>query len=179
MMTLPTREAVALVLALLLAADAHAIEKISLDWRDVGKAASGRKVVLVLSDQSQLAGKIVEVQSDRLVFDVRKTLPADLYKKGRTSLPRKDVSLIRVSRRGFWWQLTGAGAGFLLGGYAGYQAGSRAFGDNSGGRGLSLAVVVMTGITLAGFLLGRQADQKTILIQVVPANSVDIAALSY
>ncbi len=179
MMTLPTRGVIALAMSLLLVADAPAIEKVSLDWRDVAKATSGKKVVVVLSDQSQVGGKIVEVQSDRLVFDVRKTLPTDQHRKGRTSFPRKDVSMIRILRRGFWWQLTGASAGFFLGGYAGYQAGSRAFGDNSGGRGLSLALVVMTGITLVGLLLGRQADQKTILIEVVPAHSMDVAAVHY
>lgn len=158
-------------MSFLLTAQAVAAEKLRLTWDEAGRKISRKNVTLILPDGVEVSGKVVEFQPGGMSLDIRKTSNRSAHPKGRALIARQDISAVQFSLHGFVWQLVGTGAGFVGGGYLGVEAALRTYGDENS-AGLKVAVAVWAGITALGFLLGRVADHKTILIEIIPEKVV-------
>ena len=74
---------------------------------------------MILPDGTVIKGKALEVRPDELVVDVRRTSNPQLHAKGRTAIPRLDVSTIELFLRRTPGAHSDAGAiGAAVGGVA-------------------------------------------------------------
>jgi hypothetical protein len=68
-------------------------------WNELARMISGMKIRTVLPDGTAISGQALEVRPDELVVDVRQTSNPRLHAKGRTEIPRSDVSAIELFPR--------------------------------------------------------------------------------
>jgi hypothetical protein len=59
----------------------------------------GMNIRMILPDGTVIRGQALEVRPDELVVDVRRTSNPQLHAKGRTGIPRSDVSAIELYLR--------------------------------------------------------------------------------
>jgi hypothetical protein len=59
----------------------------------------GMNIRMMLPDTTVIRGQALEVRPDELVVDVRRTSNPQLHAKGRTAIPRSDVSTIELFLR--------------------------------------------------------------------------------
>ena len=65
-------------------------------WNELSHLIPGLNIRMSLPDGTTIRGQALEVRPDELVVDVRRTSNARLHGKGRTSIPRSDVSAIEL-----------------------------------------------------------------------------------
>ena len=65
-------------------------------WNELSRMIPGMNIRMSLPDGTTIRGQALEVRPDELVVDVRRTSNARLHGKGRTSIPRSDVSAIEI-----------------------------------------------------------------------------------
>jgi hypothetical protein len=65
-------------------------------WDDLSRAIPGMKIRLMLPDGTVLGGQALDVRPDELVIDVRRTSNPRRHARGRTGIPRSDVSAIEL-----------------------------------------------------------------------------------
>ena len=68
-------------------------------WSDLPRMIEGMEIRMLLPDATRIAGHVLEVRPDELVVDVRRTSNSRLHGKGRTEIPRSDVSSIELFLR--------------------------------------------------------------------------------
>ena len=65
-------------------------------WNELSRMIPGMNVRMMLPDTTVIRGRALEVRPDELVVDVRRTSNSQLHAKGRTVIPRSDVSTIEL-----------------------------------------------------------------------------------
>ena len=65
-------------------------------WNDLYRMIPGMNIRMMLPDTTVIRGRALEVRPDELVVDVRRTSNSQLHAKGRTVIPRSDVSTIEL-----------------------------------------------------------------------------------
>ncbi len=94
-------------------------ERIELKWSELGQAVAGRTVQMVLPDGTSLKGPVLNVTSEALEIQIKKTSNRQTYPKGQISIPRSSVSVLRYTQvRGRWRAIgtaIGAGASAVVG----------------------------------------------------------------
>jgi hypothetical protein len=68
-------------------------------WNDLSRMIPGMNIRMILPDGTVIRGQALEVRPDELVVDVRRTSNPRLHAKGRTAIPRSDVSAIELFLR--------------------------------------------------------------------------------
>ena len=68
-------------------------------WDDLSRMIPGMTIRLMLPDTTLIRGQALDVRPDALVIDVRRTSNERLHAKGRTVIPRADVSTIELFPR--------------------------------------------------------------------------------
>ena len=68
-------------------------------WDELSRMIPGMDVQIALPDMTRVRGRAIEMGQDALVIDVRHTSNERLHAKGRTEIPRSDVSTIEVFLR--------------------------------------------------------------------------------
>lgn len=88
-------------------------------WDELSRMILGMDIRVILPDQTLIRGRALEVRPDVLVVDVRRTSNPRLHAKGRTDIPRADVSTIELfSRRSPGAKPDASAIGAALGGVA-------------------------------------------------------------
>ena len=65
-------------------------------WNELSRMIPGMNVRMMLPDTTVIRGRALDVRPDELVVDVRRTSNSQLHAKGRTVIPRSDVSTIEL-----------------------------------------------------------------------------------
>ena len=68
-------------------------------WNELPRMIQGMNIRMRLPDTTVIRGRALEVRPDELVVDVRRTSNPQLHAKGRTAIPRLDVSTIELFLR--------------------------------------------------------------------------------
>ena len=68
-------------------------------WNELSRMIPGMNIRMTLPDGTVIRGQVLEVRPDELVVDVRRTSNGRLHPKGRTGIPRPDVSAIELFLR--------------------------------------------------------------------------------
>jgi hypothetical protein len=128
---------------------------------------SAQIVEFTMTGGATLRGEVVAVRDEGLVMEVRKTSDAKAYPKGNGTIPRASLTTLRLFRtRGKW----GRGLGTTLGVLTGISLGSyTAFETaNSTGAGIAVFLAIAGATSVAGYFVGRSADQRVTSIRIVP-----------
>ncbi len=137
-----------------------------LEWGDLAAIIADQKVSLVLPDATRLQGKVLAVEAQALALDITKTSDRRAHPKGRASIPRTSVSVLRLSKPGgHVWQIVGG----ILGTFGGLAAGGL-LAWKSDNFATQLGIVVGAGALggVGGWWGGRVSDRRTLVIEVVP-----------
>jgi hypothetical protein len=65
-------------------------------WDELSRMIPGVNIRMILPDTTLIRGQALDVRPDELVVDVRRTSNPRLHPKGRTGIPRSDVSTIEL-----------------------------------------------------------------------------------
>ena len=68
-------------------------------WDELSRTIPGMNIRMILPDTTLIRGQALAVRPDILVVDVRRTSNPRLHPKGRTQIPRSDVSTIELFSR--------------------------------------------------------------------------------
>ena len=146
-------------------------ERIELKWSELGQAVAGRTVQMVLPDGTSLKGPVLNVTSEALEIQIKKTSNRKAYPKGQFSVPRSSVSVLQMREvKGSWRAIgtaLGAGAGSTLAWFVA-QGVFHFTGEGSATPGRTGIVAGLgAGVTAAGYFLGREADKRATIITIV------------
>lgn len=158
----------ALFLASTLAAEAGA-ESLQLKWIALPAAVGKRKVTVVLSSKAQLRGTITSFQADSLQMHITGSSGPAAYPAGQASIPREEVTQIRIRRiRGAGRAVGAAGAGAA----AAFGALPWAITDervNASDRSRIVSWAAITaGAAVGGYFIGRVIDSRETVVTVLP-----------
>jgi hypothetical protein len=128
----------------------------AISWSQLASVAQRHKVDIVLPGGVELQGRISDVQSDKLLFDVLKTSDAKAFPKGVASIPRSSVRALTIRTRGNKATIIGTAAGLAAGIGLGSFANTYAHNEGDGAPGIVALIVVIP--TALGFLLGYGLD---------------------
>ena len=138
-----------------------------LQWGDLAGMITAQKVSMVLPDAARLQGKVLAVEPESLVLDITKTSDRRAYPKGRASIPRASVSMLRLTKPGgHVWQIVGGTLGTLGGLFAGGLLVGVADADEAAAAVAVLGSAVLGGV--AGWWGGRVSDRRVMVITVIP-----------
>ncbi len=138
-----------------------------LQWGDLGRIVTNRRVSLTLPSGIRLQGDVTSVEPDSLVLFVTKTSDKRAYPKGRGLVPRPEVTTLRVSKTtGYTWRVAGTAIGGGLGALLG--VGLAQYASSRGGHAVAAGVAGVVIPTALGYLGGWSADRKTFLVSVEP-----------
>lgn len=143
-----------------------------LAWDDLAPLVTGAGIALELPDGTRLRGRVMSVEAESLTLDVTKTSNRSVYGKGRVSLPRSAVREMKITKwRGATGRVIGTTIGVVLGSVPGLGV---AFGAILEGAywGPVIAGIIALPPSL-GYLLGREADRRQMLITVEETASGD------
>ncbi len=159
---------VALWVAVALCPVASAQRQFEVAWEALPSTLGDRVVSTVLVDGTELKGRVLGVSPTELRFQVNRTSKPVFYPKGEVTIPRDQLGAFGYyERRGSLWRKVGtaggAGGGFLVG------LPILLIANNEGGQN-NLTVGIAAAATGAGaglgFLLGREADTKRIVVVI-------------
>jgi len=68
-------------------------------WAQLPRMIQGMDIRMRLPDTTVIRGRALDVRPDELVVDIRRTSNPQLHAKGRTAIPRSDVSTIELFPR--------------------------------------------------------------------------------
>jgi hypothetical protein len=163
-----TAAVLAIVFAGIQAADAQDDFK-SLSWAKLGAAVANQEVSLVLSNGVRLKGTIERVVEDALAVNIHKTSNRRLYAVGQASIPRQEVSEIRIKRiEGPMRAICSAAIGGLGSLAALPWALSEERVNVSGSSRVAAWAGISAGLVAAGYLVGRAVDSKETVITIAP-----------
>ena len=136
-------------------------------WNELYRMIPGMNIRMMLPDTTVIGGRALEVRPDELVVDVRRTSNPRLHAKGRTAIPRSDVSAIELFvRRPPGTQPDAGAVGAALGGVA-VSPFLLYLGETnkvSGWAALAMAIgAAAGGAMLANRLYGRSSDMLIIV----------------
>ena len=159
-----------IAISLLAATLAHAADhRIQSAWPELASHVQGRKISTVLTDGTEVKGRVVSVTPEALLIAVSKTSQPARY-RGTSPVPRPLLSSLRVSKQGWKWHAILPVAGAIAIGFAGAVIGGRIdphgfiFSDGAANGVLVGGIVGATG----GYLAARHADRHTLLVDIVP-----------
>lgn len=167
-MTLRPCVSIVLSLALTAASLVEATPKpVELRWSELEGAVKDQTVEFTTKEGVTLRGDVLSVRPDALVMNARRTSNAKLFPKGGATVPRASIQTLRIIKvKSSWGRnlgvTTGVIAGLGLGGYAAAKS------NQSGGTSLAIALVLTGVVSFAGYALGKQADTRTTVIQIIP-----------
>ena len=155
---------------------AHPSERLR-TWQELPDTIAKAYISLVLPDGTRLRGVGLGTDGNELLLDVRRSSNHALHPRGRTRIPRAQVSTIDVRfRREEPPNIKGAAIGTAVGGVAGGLS-SLQFGE-TGHDGLS-ALLLFGGMAVGGlvghYLFDHDAvDSSHLVITVLPAQAPEL-----
>ena len=143
-------------------------ERIELKWSELGQAVAGRTVQMVLPDETSLKGPVLNVTSEVLEIQIKKTSNRKAYPKGRFSVPRSSVSVLQLRAvKGFWRAIgTAIGAGAATGAWTPVLVSVSSLETLKSHEG-AVVFVTIAGAGAVGYVVGREADKRVTIITIV------------
>ena len=139
---------------------------LELKWGELAPTVQGHPVELTLAGGVKVTGEVAAIREDAMVLDVSKTSDAKAYPKGNASVPRSSIQLLKLKRAAGWGRTLGTTLGVLSGiTVGGYAAGST---QKDAGPAIAVFLIVAGAISVGGYYLGKQADQRATTIRIVP-----------
>jgi hypothetical protein len=140
---------------------------LELKWDELAPMIRGQRVEVTLADSTTVTGEAIAVREDTIVLDVSRSSNTQNYPNGNGSIPRGAVVLVQLERsQGSGAKTLGTVVGVLAGVVVGgYVSGTVA---DSAGVGIPLFLGLASGITVAGYQVGKQMDRQLTTIKLVP-----------
>lgn len=158
--------AVLVTLSLFQASSQAETRPLELRWNELAPTIQGHAVELTLSGGAKVTGDVAAIRDEAMVLDVKKTTDAKAYPKGNAAIPRASIQLVKLKRAGGWGKTLGTTLGVLSGVVVGgYVAGTT---QNDAGPGIAVFLVIASAMSVAGYFFGKNADQRSTTIRVVP-----------
>jgi hypothetical protein len=135
-----------------------AADGVQAKWNELPGLVQGRTVDALLADGTWITGQVLDVVSDALTMQVVKTPDPRTYPKGKVSIPKSSIRVVRVtSRRGYWRAVAA-----LIGGGSGIVVASRVAegGRESPSKTIAAYLTIVPVLSVAGYLVGRAADRR-------------------
>jgi len=153
-------------------------DEIQVPWSQIAALVDQQKVALVLPDGAMIEGRVLAVEIDALVLDVKKSSEPRSHPARRTSVPRSSISVLQLKQvkgnRRWLGAVIGAGAG----GVAGWLLAEGVFHVSGEGLNPSKTPVVVgsvaglvAGTAAIGYFAGRKGDRRVTFIKIVPASN--------
>jgi len=139
---------------------------LELKWNELAPTVQGHVVELTLSGGTKVTGEVAAIREDAMVLDVKKTTDAKAYSKGNGAIPRASIQLVKLKRSGAWGKTLGTTLGVLSGVVVGGYVAART--QNDVGPGVAVFLVIASAMSVGGYFLGKNADQRSTTIRVVP-----------
>ncbi len=138
-----------------------------LQWDDLAPLISGAQAKLQVQGV-RLQGRVLAIEPDALVLEVRKSSDRAAYPRGRAAIPRALVREIHVRKwRGNTWRVAATTIGAVIG--LAFGAPLPAVAVLEGAYwGPLIAAIIAVPPTL-GYLLGREADLRRMVITIEDA----------
>lgn len=156
-------------------ASAASSREVALRWSELAPLVRDQKVTIVTSSGALGEGKVLQVETDTLVVDIRKATDGQAYPKGRFSFSRPSISTIQVKTVRGNWRVLGAAIGAAGGAVAGWALAEGVWYVSGEGGGLwkepegaALLLGLSGGVAAIGYLAGRSADTEITSIRIVP-----------
>lgn len=163
------RNAIALVVTFLIAGTPAWADSREMHWSDLTPFIGDHSVALTLPDGARIEGRVIAVEPQTLVIDVRKTTDSQAHAKGCQSIPRDQAKSLVVNRPTKRWRIVGTSAGAVAGLPLGGVAAIETDGFLSKGNGgIGVFVAVLAGMTAGGFLIGWAADRRKTTVTIIP-----------
>ena len=148
--------------------------ELALPWSQLAPVIDQRRIALVLPGGTHVEGKVIDVTGEALVLNVTKTSDSSAQPKGKTSIARSAVSVIRLnetkgSKRWLWTSVgggAGAASGWLLAEGV-YHVSGEGQGIWKEPAGAGLIMGLAGGGAALGYILGRSSDQVETYIKIV------------
>jgi hypothetical protein len=137
-----------------------------LQWRDLERATRGYRIGLLLPSGIRLQGDVVAFEADELVLDVRKTSDKRAYPKGRSIVPRAEVTRLQIIKTRTTWRKVGTVIGGSIG--AGLAVPMVVLAQEGGSNAALTGILSVAVPAGAGYLLGWAADVDVVEIVVDP-----------
>jgi hypothetical protein len=140
---------------------------LELKWNELTPLIGGQMVQMVLPDSTTIKGEAIAVREDALLMDIKRTSNPSVHPKGNALIPKASVNLIRLERRrGSWGRSLGTVVGVLTGVVVGaYTAATT---TDSAAAGIPVFLGIAGGVSVGGYLIGREVDKRTMMIKIVP-----------
>ena len=142
-------------------------ERIELKWNEVAQAVAGRTVQMVLPDGTSLKGPVLNVTSEALEIQIKKTSNRQTYPKGQISIPRSSVSVLRYTQVRGRWRAIGTAIGAGASAVVGSLVYTRFNNEANPETGATLAAGIVGAGAAAGYFAGRGADKRVTIITIV------------
>jgi hypothetical protein len=148
---------------------ASSVERLS--WSQLPSIA-GKHVRIVMPDSAVVSGRVIAVEPEALVVDVRESASPAVYPKGQLRVPRATLRTFEMHKKGVRYRIIGTvlgAAGGLVGGaVAGFSTGGGVLSNQHDARAAAVFLSIAAGGTAAGYLLGNAADRRTVTVVVEP-----------
>jgi hypothetical protein len=141
---------------------------LELKWSEIAPTVQGHRVELTLSGGATISGDVAAIRDDAMVMDVKKTSDPKAYPKGNASVPRTSIQLVKLKKSASWGKTLGTTLGVLSGVTVGGYVAGTTVGDKGAGPIIAVFLVIAGAMSVGGYLLGRQIDQRATTIRVVP-----------
>jgi hypothetical protein len=162
------RNTIALVVTLLIGTPAWADSR-EMHWSDLSPFIGDHSVALTLPDGARIEGRVIAVEPQTLVIDVRKTSDPQAHAKGRESIPRDQAKSLVVNRPTVRWRVIGTSLGAVAGVPLGLVSAVRQESILSKGNGdTAIFIAVIAGMAAGGFLAGWAADRRKTTVTIIP-----------
>jgi hypothetical protein len=163
------RNAIALVVTFLIAGTPAWADSREMHWSDLTPFIGDHSVALTLPDGARIEGRVIAVEPQTLVIDVRKTSNPQAHAKGRQSIPRDQAKSVVVNRPTIRWRVVGTSVGAVAGFPIGLVAAVKEEGIFSKGNGYTAVfIAAIAGLATAGFLIGWAADRRKTTVTIIP-----------
>jgi hypothetical protein len=142
--------------------------EVSLKWSELAPAVADKKVAMVLPDGTSIEGKVRQVEAGGLRLRVSKTSNRRVVPKGDGLIPRKAVSVLRLT------DYRKIGRILCTAGAVAASAIAVASADIDVYEGPAVIVVPAVsaagtiGLGVAGYYIGKRIDRSVVYIRVVP-----------
>jgi hypothetical protein len=143
-----------------------AAQKRTVSWSQLPAVAGQKNIRIVLPDTTEVRGKVLGVEGDRLALQITRTSDKARHPKGsRVEIPRASVRTVAVPGSPGKWTAIGAAIG--AGGGAAIAVPANEYAHNEGdGAPLVVALIVIVPAVL-GLWAGWSADRKLVTYSVV------------
>ncbi|MFN7997786.1 MAG: hypothetical protein U0Q18_29475 [Bryobacteraceae bacterium] len=141
-----------------------------IEWSELAGLIVGHHVSISLAGGGSVQGEALSVRRDSLVLDVARSSDRVRYPRGQSSMPRSEVTEVRlITRRGAGGRILGSAVGALAGIVVGAEAAIHT--TDSEAAGVSMFTAGAVACTVAGFLAGRALDRRMTVLHIAAAGN--------